>query len=207
MIATSASSSSLLRPMLAAIALACAAGTTRAEWAVDNAQSSLSFVSTKAGQAGVGGVQEVQTFKKIAGKVDNQGQISFNVDLASVDTSIGIRDERLRTMLFNVAATPTASFTARLEPGWAQGLDTAARDIDLNGQFTLAGQTKPMAAKLRVTRVAPGRLVVSTRAPVVVNAADYGLRGGVEALRDVMGLNFLASSAPVSFSLVLTEQR
>jgi polyisoprenoid-binding protein YceI len=196
-----------LGPLLCGFVLAAGANAARADWAIDNAQSNLSFVSTKAPQAGVGGVQEVQTFRKLAGKVDGQGQISFSVDLASVDTSIGIRDERLRTMLFNVASMPTASFTAKLEPGWAHGLDAAARDIELNGQFTLAGQTKPMAAKLRVVRVAPGRIVVSTRAPVVVNAADHGLRAGVEALREVMGLGFLASSAPVSFSLVLNEQR
>jgi hypothetical protein len=36
-----------------------------------------------------------------------------------------------------------------------------------------------------------------------VNLKDYGLQDGVEALRTVMKLNVLASSAPVTFSVVL----
>jgi hypothetical protein len=51
-----------------------------------------------------------------------------------------------------------------------------------------------------------GKIMVTTRAPIIVNSNDYGLKAGVEAMREVMNLNFLASTAPVSFSLVLNAQ-
>jgi hypothetical protein len=107
-----------------------------------------------------------------------------------------------------VQLMPQARFAAQLDPALARSLTQAASsDVDLKGTLTLAGQSKPVDAKLRLTRLAGGALQVSTRAPIVIDANQYGMRAGVEAMREVMGLNFLASSAPVSFSLVLNEQR
>ena len=175
---------------------------------VDAAQSSVQFVTTKAGQPGVGGISEVQSFKRYTGGMTAAGQVSFDIDLASVDTGVGIRDERMRTMLFMVQATPQARFTAQIDPAVARALPAAAfSDMDLKGNLTLVGQTRPVDAKLRVTRLANGALQVATRAPIVVDANQYGMKAGVEALREVMGLNFLASAAPVSFTLVLNAQR
>ena len=176
-------------------------------WQVDNAQSSVSFVTTKAGQAGVGGIVEAHAFRRFAGTLDAQGKIEFTIDLASVDTGIDIRDERMRTMLFNVGATPKATFVAKLDAATLKGLDASSmRDVDVEGTLSLAGISKPVAAKLRVARLGRDAMLVSTRVPIVVNAGDYGLRAGVEALRDVVALNFLATTAPVTFALVLNEK-
>ena len=177
-------------------------------WQIDNAQSSLNFVTTKAGQAGVGGIAEVQAFRRFAGTLDAQGKIEFSIDLSSVETGIEIRDQRMRTMLFNVGATPKATFAATLDAATLKGLDAVVtRDVDVDGTLSLAGISKPVAAKLRVARLGKGAMLVTTRAPIVVNAIDYGLRSGVEALREVVALNFLASTAPVTFALVLNEKQ
>jgi polyisoprenoid-binding protein YceI len=191
---------------------ACASGTSGTPiastgWAIDGAQSSLNFVTTKAGQAGVGGIGEVQSFKRFTGGLDSAGQIKLVIDLASVDTGVEIRNERLRTMLWNIKATPQATFVAKLSADDLTKLasDTAS-DIDVAGQLELAGQIKPVNAKLCAMRISGGKIMVTTRAPIIVNSNDYGLKAGVEAMREVMNLNFLASTAPVSFSLVLNAQ-
>jgi polyisoprenoid-binding protein YceI len=177
------------------------------DWAIDSTQSTLNFVTTKAGQQGVAGVSETQVFKRYSGGVDQAGKISLNIDLASVDTGIEIRDERLRTMLWNVKATPQATFTAQLPADMLKSVGGAASQmIELNGQLQLGGQTKPVVANVRVSKLASNQLLVVTRQPILINANDYGLRPGVEALREVMGLNFLAGSAPVSFTLVLNAK-
>jgi polyisoprenoid-binding protein YceI len=178
-----------------------------AAWQIDSAKSTLNFVTTKAGQAGVGGVGEVQSFGQFAGGMSSGGDINFTVTLASVATGVDIRDERLRTMLFNVKDMPLAAFAARIDPAALRDLGPGSvKDIDVAGQLTLAGQSKPLAAKLRVARLGSTQLSVATRAPIVVDAAQFGLKPGVEALREVMGLNFLATSAPVSLQLVLNEK-
>lgn len=144
---------------VAAVALGVAASSTYAAWRVDSSQSTLSFVTAKAGAPGVGGIEEVQAFKQVGGSVDAH------------------RFDALRV--------------------------GASTDVELMGQLTIAGQTRPLTASLRVVKLASNALLVGTREPVVVNLKDYGLQDGLEALRTVMNLNVLASSAPVSFSVVL----
>jgi polyisoprenoid-binding protein YceI len=181
------------------------APTAAAAYRVDNAQSAITFVTMKAGQPGTGGIGEVQRFSRFGGGMDAGGRISFDVDLASVDTGVEIRNERLRTMLFNVKVTPQANFVAQIDPALISALPAnASRDVDVNGNLTLAGQTQPVAAKLRVARLGSA-LQVATRAPIVIDANQFGLKPGVEAMREVMGLNFLASAAPVTFTLVLSQ--
>jgi polyisoprenoid-binding protein YceI len=173
-------------------------------WAIDPAQSSLTFVTTKAGQPGVMGIIETQTFKRFSGGLDKSGRISLVIDLASVDTGVEIRDERLRTMLWNVKATPQALFTAQLPANMTTVSSSAAmQSIDLAGQLQMAGQTKPVTSSLRVSKTAQGQLLVTTRQPILINSNDFGLKAGVEALREIMGLGFLAASAPVTFTLTL----
>jgi polyisoprenoid-binding protein YceI len=203
-----------LRTALAAVAsvalLAACAGSPQMSasraWGIDTQASSLTFVTTKAGAAGVGGITETARFKRYEGGMDAGGKISLSIDLASVDSGIEIRDERLRTMLWNVKATPIANFTAQLPAAALQTLGTSGQTVEVEGQLSMAGQTKPVAASLSVTQLGQGKLLVSTRAPIVVNANDFGLKDGVEALRAAVGLNFLASSAPVQVSLLLNAQ-
>jgi polyisoprenoid-binding protein YceI len=110
-------------------------------------------------------------------------------------------------MLWNVKATPQATFTAQLPAEALKSVgNNAVQNLELNGQLRMGGQTKPVAANVRVSKLANDQLLVVTRNPILINANDYGLRPGVEALREVMGLNFLAGSAPVSFTLVLNAK-
>jgi polyisoprenoid-binding protein YceI len=103
---------------------------------------------------------------------------------------------------------PKATFAAQVDPALVASIGVnASRDVELNGTLTLAGQTKPVAAKLRVARHESGSLHVATRTPIIVDARQFGMQAGVEALREVVGLNFLASAAPVTFSMVLHAQR
>lgn len=62
-----------------------------ADWALQGDQSSINFVSVKANA-----VAEVSQFKKVAGTIDKQGNVKLSIDLASVDTGISIRDERMK---------------------------------------------------------------------------------------------------------------
>ena len=189
---------------VAAVALGVAASSTYAAWRVDSSQSTLSFVTAKAGAPGVGGIEEVQAFKQVGGSVGDDGKLQFNVDLASVETHIPLRNDRLKDLLFKVADYPQAVFTGSVDAHRFDSLRVgASTDVELMGQLTIAGQTRPLTASLRVVKLASNALLVGTREPVVVNLKDYGLQDGLEALRTVMNLNVLASSAPVSFSVVL----
>jgi hypothetical protein len=107
-------------------------------------------------------------------------------------------------MLFNTVVYPLATFSGTVNPVEIKGQSIgASTELDLKGKITLCAQSQPLIAKVRVTKITGDQLRVETRMPFIVNAADFGLKDGVEALRKIMGLNTLSSAAPVSFSLVL----
>ena len=171
-------------------------------WQLDPAASSLTFNTTKSAAAGVGGLTETMRFTSLKGALSPNGRIEFSVDLASVESGIDLRNERLRTMLWNTVNYPAASFSAVLN---GKDLKTVqegreAVTVSLEGQLTMAGTSRPLKVELQVTPLQSRRLV-STRQPFIVNAEDFGLKPGVEALRQIMGLNYLSSSAPVSLQL------
>ncbi len=172
-------------------------------WTIDAAASSLTFNTTKSGTAGVGGVLETMQFKRFSGCLDHDGRIQLKIDLSSVDSGIAIRDERMQSMLWNVQQYPVAIFSAQLKPEDVARLAQEPIVLPVDGQLTLAGQSKPVKAQLQVTPMTGDTLLVSARQPVLVKSEEFGLKDGVEALRAVMGLNYLSSSAPVTFHLVL----
>lgn len=174
-------------------------------WQINLPSSSLTFNTTKSGVAGVGGVTETMRFNHFKGGMDAQGNIQLHIDLASVDSGIAIRDERLQTMFWQVATHPNVNFTAKVKPEDLQKINAgkASLTVTVAGQLTMAGQSKPIQAELHVTPLHNKR-IISTRRAVVINAGDFGMTEGVEALRAIMGLTYLSTSAPVTFQLELT---
>jgi len=189
-----------------AASLTCA--TSQAAWRVDSGQSTFSFTTTKAARPGAVALAEVQTFRQIDGSIGDDGKLVFDVDLASVETNIDLRNQRLKDMLFKVADHPKAVFNGDVDMRRVQALHTgASMDIDVSGALAISGVARPLSASLRVVKLANGALFVGTRLPVVVNLKDYGLQDEVEALRALMNLDVLAGSAPVSFAVMLEPQR
>lgn len=163
---------------------------------LDQDQSVVSFVSVKKGSVG-----EVHHFTHLRGEADPR-EAKVSIDLASVDTGIAIRNARMRTMLFDVADFPAATIRA----------DIAALDVQrlkpgehVNGTLTLHvdlhGIIRSLPAMVTAVRLRGGGLMVSSRMPVIVKAADFGLDKGIEALRQVANLPSIATAVPVSFEL------
>lgn len=197
----------------AALAFAATPGVTLAQtaatdsaplWQIHSKSSSLTFNTTKAGAAGVGGIVETMQFTRYSGGLEANGRIHLKIDLSSIDTGISIRDERLQTLFWNVANAPSVTFSGQLKADDQKKLLKEPVALEVEGSMTMAGVTKPIKAQLQVTPV-NGKLWVSTRRPVLVKAEDFGLTPGVEALRAIMGLNFLAGTVPVNFQLELSK--
>lgn len=184
--------------MLAPLA-ASAAG-----WKVDATRSQLNFVTAKAPKAGTTVIEEVQSFKQFQGGVDAAGKLVFTVELASAATGVPLRDQRIGQMLFKGEAAK-ASFSASVDAAKLAALKPGqSAMLTVDGTLSLNGQSQPLQARLLVSALAGGTMQVSTAAPVVVDLQKFGLGDGVQALREVMSLDVLSASAPVSFALTLT---
>lgn len=173
-----------------------------ADWALNNDQSQLSFISIKKGD-----IAEVHRFDQLEGSVDNKGNVKLVIELASVDTAIPIRDQRMREMLFDTKVFPRATLTAKVDANKVSKL--AVGDMMVNtmeGQLSMHGQSSPVTAELVVARLGSDTLLISSRKPVVLQAGDFDLLEGVEKLREVAGLDSISKAVPVNFVLTFDQK-
>lgn len=168
---------------------------TQAAWQLDNDASSVSFNSIKNGQ-----VVESHYFKSINGSIE-ANQASVSIDLSSVETAIGIRNERMQAMLFETGTYPVATITAILDREGVAALQSKATStLQLPITIELHGQEANATVPVLVTRSAD-RITVSSQRPVIIQASTFKLAAGIEALRKIAGLQSITLSVPVSFSL------
>lgn len=185
--------------LIAAIVLA--AGPSLAAWTLDNDTSQVSFVSVKAGDAG-----EVHRFTEISGGLSADGQASVIIQLASVDTLIPLRDDRMREMLFQTDLFPTASLSAIVDMDAVIAIGPGGSiDMTANLNLDLHDQQIVLPAEMIVARLGDRKLMVSSRKPVIVNAASVDLADGIEALREVAKLPSISKAVPVSFVLTFEQ--
>ena len=169
----------------------------QAEWTLDGDNSAVSFVSTKAIN-----VAEVHRFGTLSGGVDDAGQVNISISLESVDTGIELRDDRMRSMLFDTETFSAANISAKVDTAAIGAMspgDTA--DMVIEGNLDLHGESRPLTMDVVVTRSGDDRLMVVSSKPVVVNAPEFKLGEGVEALRAIAGLPSISLAVPVSFVL------
>ncbi len=187
------------------VVLLCLTGLTTdawAQWSLDNTQSKLSFVSIKATHVG-----EIHTFEQLSGQLDASGKASVTIDLASVETLIPIRNERMREFLFETASFPTATVTAQLDPATLQALQPGdVNMMALEASVQIKDQTTPVTAQVLAAKVDAKTMVVTTSAPILVTPAMLGLSEGVEKLRELAGLPNISQAVPVTFVLTFRHE-
>ncbi len=170
-------------------------------WTLDNARSQLSFVSVKAGD-----FAEVHTFERLSGAVGADGGVEVVIDLASVNTLIPIRDDRVREVLFETVRFPTASLVGRVDMASLQALGPGeVTRLDMEGQLLIKDHSLVVTLDLLAARLADDAVLVSSLKPVIVDAAGVGLVDGVEQLREIAGLPSISKAVPVSFVLVFSK--
>ena len=170
----------------------------QADWTVSDS-SRISFVSIKNNRIG-----ENNAFERVSGSISESGQVAVSVDLSSVETGIGIRNERLQKMLFEVASFPTASIDAALSDGQIAALRAGgARAESVSVNISLHGKTVSKTANVSVSS-SGGDVRVTTTQPIVITAQEFGLESGVAALQQIAGLNAISRSIPVTVDLRLT---
>ena len=166
-----------------------------ADWQV-GPDSRVQFVSIKNNTIG-----EVSHFEILSGSVTDAGEVEVRVVLDSVETNVGIRNERMKAMLFEVGLYPEAVITTQLDAGSMAvlsggGVTNVALQIDLHGQTV----TKNVQLSVAVSDQGVN---ATTTQPILLSAADFGLEGGVAALQEVAGLNAISRVIPVTVALQL----
>lgn len=173
-----------------------------ADWLVDGAGSYLGFASVKNDNIG-----ENHHFTSLSGGISDEGQVSVIVALASIETLIPLRNDRMRELLFDVANFPLAVVTAQVDmddyTSLAVGEHLTAR---IEVAIALHGATVRKNALTKVVRTSGTSFEVNSLGPLLVHASEFKLSGGVEALREIAGLESIDLMVPITFNLSLKER-
>ena len=174
-----------------------AAPLTEGAWALDPAGSRLAYVSIKAGE-----VAENNSFDTLAGSVAADGTATLDIDLASVNTGVDIRNERMRDIFFEVAGNPKAVVTAKLDPAAFAGLAVGQSLIrPLKATLALKGIEQAIETEVLVTRASADRVTVVPTAPVLISTDMFELTDELGELRALAELPSITPAVPVTFTL------
>lgn len=181
--------------------VADAAPLTEGAWALDPAGSRLSYVSIKAGE-----VAEANRFDTLAGSVAADGTATLDIDLASVNTGVDIRNERMREIFFDVAGNPKATVTAKLDPAAFAGLAVGqSLTRPLKATVAIKGVEQEIETEVLVTRASADRVTVVPTAPVIISTDMFGLTDELGELRALAQLPSITPAVPVTFTLAFNR--
>lgn len=182
-------------PLLLVLSSTLLCSVVHADWTLNKAQSSLNFATAKNTS-----VTEVHRFKTLDGAITDAGKASLVVTLSSVDTMNPVRDERLEKQVFEVAKYPDATVTLDLG---ADGVKAGLQDV--TATLSLHGIEKEVSTQVFVEQ-SDKSIQVTSVAPIVIIAPDFGMEKGVEELRVLAALKSINMMVPATFRLVYDKQ-
>ena len=172
-----------------------------ADWILISENSHLSFVSIKNDL-----IAEVHRFDVLTGGISAEGLATVEIDLASLDTNIPIRNDRMKSLLFEVDSYATATAKALVEISEYANLEQSQSVISkIDMSFDLHGVSQSMYPMVKVIRVDQKIWQIMSIEPLVLNAATHNLMEGIEALRAVAGLKEITPVVPITFSLQFSK--
>ena len=172
-----------------------------AGWVIDPEGSYVGFASVKNDL-----IAENHSFTQITGTIEDSGDANIVIALASVETLIPIRNERMQAILFEVAQYPDVTVTANLDLDefTSLGLGESKTDTILLG-VNLHGTDLSKNVLVKVTRSSDNAYEVTSLGPIVIHASQFALSDGLESLRKVAGLQSIDLMVPVTFDLRLVK--
>lgn len=188
--------------LFATLALFSCSFTLQAAWVLDDAASSLYYVTSKASA-----VSEVNTFATLNGAISDQGEASLSITLSSVDTGVAIRNERMQEFVFEVAQYPAASVTVAVDSSALANMPAGTTKIGTYpASINLHGNSQTLDVNLQISKLNASTIQVTTSKPLLLGAGLFGLTEGVEKLRELAGLPAINPNVVVNFTLVYNKQ-
>lgn len=187
-----------MQAWIAAAAIACAPAFAGA-WTLEADTSTVSFGSIKNDYVG-----EAHTFTDIGGSVSDDGMVQIDVNLASVQTNIDIRNERMITYVFGDAATATITASVDIAAMEAMAVgDSTVMEMDATLNFL--GMETPFYLDMFVMRLDENRVLASSNAPAFLPTSDIGVDGGIDSLQEIAGLDGITRVTPLTARLIFSR--
>lgn len=174
-----------------------------ADWLVDESTSHIGFASIKNEI-----IAENHSFTRVSGAVTDAGAATIVITLASVETLIPIRNERMQSMLFETMQFPVATVTSQLQMSDFLSMSAGgSKEVQVDMKINMHGIDLEKTVPAKVTRSGADSFEVTSLGPILVHASQFALAEGVEALREIAGLQSIDLMVPVTFNLTLVEAK
>lgn len=168
------------------------------DWVLTAQESGMTYITVKLGE-----LAEINTFRNIAGSVTADGQAVVEIALDSVDTNNEIRDPRMTEHLFETGKFPLATARTTLDMSKFDGLAIGARQTELlELTIDLHGVSETYDFYVLVTRLGANKVSVENKAPLILDARDFGMEAGLAKLQELAGLDSITPVVPITMSFV-----
>ena len=171
-------------------------------WLLDPEGSELRVTSIKKGN-----VAETSTFATFSGKIDQSGAAEIRVLTDSIDTTIDLRNVRMRFLFFETFKFPEAVITAQLDRAALADLEQVRRKtMPLAYSLTLRGITAQRTDRVTVTLLDADTVAISTADPVYIKLTDFDLEGGRQKLQEAANVDIVPLGT-VTFDFLFRRTR
>jgi hypothetical protein len=173
-----------------------------ADWKLQAGQSQVYFSTVKKDT-----LAETHYFKTLQGTVAADGQFTVAVDLASAETGVPIRNERMAQFLFETTKFTQAKAKGKIDLAeLAKQASGSSKTLKLPVTFELHGKTITQDVNLLITKLSAKQVEIVTLAPVFLNAGDFDLLAGIEKLKELASLPSISPLVPVSLHLRFNQE-
>ena len=190
----------ILKGLFLGAALFVGSTPAMADWKSVDAMSQVAFGSIKKDVVG-----EVHHFSGVKGSVSDAGMLKIDIDLASVETNIDIRNERMAKHVF-AEGTATASITGEIDMSEINGLKPGEMTVvEVEAQLAFAGSENDIDAEMLVARMSDNRVLVTTSDFIMISTEDLGIDAGIDELMKLASLPGITRVTPVSIRMVFDK--
>jgi hypothetical protein len=170
------------------------------DWKTVDAETSVAFGSIKKDTVG-----EVHHFNKVTGSVSEDGKLKLDIDLASLETNIDIRNERMTKHVFLEGAA-TASLTGEIDMSEINDLKIGeTRIIEIEAVLSFVGVENDIDTNMLVARLGENRVLVSTADFVMLSTEDLEIDPGINKLMELAKLPGITRVTPISARMVFEK--
>ncbi len=179
------------------VALTCFSLFAHSEWVVDTKNSHVGFASVKNKT-----IAENHRLSGLTGSVGSDGEALVRIDLATVETLVPIRNERIREILFDVANFPSATIQTKLDMDQINSISSGETE-GLRIPLSIGLKSIKISKSVMVKVVRSGENIydVASADPIMIRASDFSLLDGVKTLKEMAGLQSIEPVVPVTFNL------
>lgn len=172
-----------------------------AQWTLDSEKSDVFFLTTKNTH-----ISETSHFKTLSGALSNNGEATLNIDLASIDSLIPIRNERMAKFLFETSKFSQATVSVQIPEQQLEALNKQGNiETSIKAKVNLHGVEKELSVSVFASQDNAGNITVLTRQPLLIQATDFALNSGIDKLKEIAKLQAISYTVPVSFKLTYSK--